>query len=64
MFIKIKKCPFCGSKNSKGINNKELSNNFYVREILSDLKISLNLLKEKLKKGNVKIVKLFFFNMV
>lgn len=62
MFIKIKKCPFCGSKNTKGIDNKELSNNFYVREILSDLKISLSFLKEKLKKRQCKNCKTIFFS--
>jgi len=62
MFIKIKRCPFCGSKNSKSINNKELTNNFYVNEIVSDLKISFNLLRKKLKKKQCKNCKTVFFS--
>ncbi len=50
MFSIIKKCPFCGSKKLKRINNKDLVNNFYVQEIITDLRISFNVLKNKLKK--------------
>jgi len=54
MFSKIKKCPFCGSKKLKTISNKNLTNNFYIQEIISDLKISFNLLKKKLEKKKCK----------
>ena len=50
MFSKTKSCPFCGSKKSEPLNNNDLSTNFYVEEIISDLKISFKFLKKKLKK--------------
>ena len=50
MFSNIKNCPFCGSKNLEVVKNKELSTNFYIEEIISDLKITFSLLKKNLKK--------------
>ena len=47
MFSNIKNCPFCGSKNLEVVKNKELSTNFYIEEIISDLKITFSLLKKK-----------------
>ena len=46
MFSKIKTCPFCDSKKLRKITDKNLSNNFYVQEIINDLKISFDLLKK------------------
>ena len=62
MFSKIKKCPFCGSKKLKTISNKNLTNNFYIQEIISDLKISFNLLKKKLEKKRCKDCYSVFFS--
>ena len=47
MFSNIKNCPFCGSKNVKIIKNNELSTNFYVEEIITDLKVSFSFLKNQ-----------------
>lgn len=63
MFSNIKNCPFCGSKNVKIIKNNELSTNFYVEEIITDLKVSFSFLKKKLKKKNAKFVIQFFFQL-
>ena len=63
MFIKIKNCPFCGSRNSNSIINKDLINNFYVREIVSDLKITFNLLRKKLKIRRCENCKSVFFSV-
>ena len=38
------------AKKSESLNNNDLSTNFYVEEIISDLKISFKLLRKKLKK--------------
>ena len=56
MFSKTKSCPFCGSQKSESLNNNDLTTNFYVEEIISDLKISFKLLRKKLKKKNMKIM--------
>ena len=64
MFSKIKSCPFCGSKKLEVLNNTHLSTNFYIQEIISDLKISFNLLKRKLKKKMQSMSHSFFFNLV
>ena len=63
MFSKIKSCPFCGSKKLEVLNNTHLSTNFYIQEIISDLKISFNLLKRKLKKKNAEYVTQFSFQL-
>ncbi len=62
MFSNIKNCPFCGSKKLELVKNKELSTNFYIEEIISDLKISFSLLKKKLKKKRCKICHTIFFS--
>lgn len=65
MFSNIKNCPFCGSKNVKIIKNNELSTNFYVEEIITDLKVSFSFLKKKLKKKKMQsLLYNFFFNLV
>ena len=64
MFSNIKNCPFCGSKNVKIIKNNELSTNFYVEEIITDLKVSFSFLKKKLKKKMKSLLYNFFFNLV
>ena len=64
MFSKIKSCPFCGSKKLEVLNNTHLSTNFYIQEIISDLKISFNLLKRKLKKKMQSMSHSFLFNLV
>ena len=62
MFSKIKSCPFCGSKKLEVLNNTHLSTNFYIQEIISDLKISFNLLKRKLKKKKCRVCHTVFFS--
>jgi hypothetical protein len=62
MFAKIKTCPFCGSNKFKNFLNKNLSTNFYVKEIILDLDISFSLLKKKLKKKKCKICHTIFFS--
>ena len=42
MFSNIKNCPFCGSKKLETLNNTHLSTNFYIQEIITDLKVSFN----------------------
>ncbi len=62
MFSKIKNCPFCGGEKFDNISNKDLKTNFYVEEIISDLNISFNLLKKKLKIKKCKICYTVFFS--
>ena len=62
MFSKIKTCPFCDSKKLRKITDKNLSNNFYVQEIINDLKISFDLLKKRLKKKECKNCNTIFFS--
>ena len=62
MFSKIKSCPFCGSQKIESLNNKDLSTNFYVQEIIFDLKIFLKKLKKKLKKKKCKVCFTVFFS--
>ena len=62
MFSKIKNCPFCGSKKFETLNNTNLSTNFYIQEIISDLNISFNLLRKKLKKKRCKVCYTVFFS--
>jgi hypothetical protein len=54
MFIKINKCPFCGSIKSKRIMNKKLIKNFYVEAIISELNISLKFLEKNLERRECK----------
>ena len=49
MFKKIKKCPFCGGIKSNKITNQRIIRNFYVKEIVTDLKISFNFLEKNLE---------------
>ena len=42
MFKKIMKCPFCGNKKSIRVSKQKLIRNFYVKEIVTDLKISFS----------------------
>ena len=62
MFSKTKSCPFCGSQKSEPLNNNDLSTNFYVEEIIFDLKISFKFLKKKLKKKRCKVCFTVFFS--
>ena len=62
MFSKTKSCPFCGSQKSESLNNNDLTTNFYVEEIISDLKISFKLLRKKLKKKRCKVCSTVFFS--
>tara|TARA_E500000178_G_scaffold356648_1_gene436613 strand:+ start:3524 stop:4531 length:1008 start_codon:yes stop_codon:yes gene_type:complete len=49
MFKKIAKCPFCGNKRSIRVSKQKLIRNFYVKEIVTDLKISFNFLQKNLQ---------------
>ena len=65
MFSKTKSCPFCGSQKSESLNNNDLTTNFYVEEIISDLKISFKLLRKKLKKKKMQsMFYSFLFHLV
>ena len=58
MLKDYKKCTYCNSKNLIIQKNQSYINNFYLKSIISDFKLSKKLLK-KSKYTSVKIVLLF-----
>ena len=63
MFSKTKVVHFVVTKKIESLNNNDLTTNFYVEEIISDLKISFKLLG-KIKKKDTKYVPQFSFHLV